>query len=163
MFCVFHSRICHGKKIYIQCHLLPLFFSPRLLRVSRALRQVYSLAILLCTEEHSNKPGVCEWVINGLYRRLGFLAVIWFGSSPTVTHGKTEKEKQIADGRRGEGGGGGAKYIRQWQSLVLYNTLNTFWWVGSVLVLLSKAFFILLRALAINNYKKPAHKNTIVQ
>jgi hypothetical protein len=38
------------------------------------------------------------WMI---YKGPGFLAIIWFGSSPTpseATHRKTEKERQLADG-----------------------------------------------------------------
>ncbi len=54
-----------------------------------------------------------HWMI---YRGPGFLAVVWFASSPSLqlawpaTHRKTEKERQLADGRGGEGGGGAKSY-----------------------------------------------------
>ncbi len=52
-----------------------------------------------------------------IYRGPGFLAVVWFGSSPTpsplsrqqarlATHRKTEKKRQLDDGRGGREGVG---------------------------------------------------------
>ncbi len=66
-----------------------------------------------------------------IYRRPGFLAVVLFGSpsSPAgkldgATQRKTEKERRLADGRRGEEG---AESIRPQESLVLYKSFNTLW------------------------------------
>ncbi len=71
---------------------------------------------------------VWYWMI---YREPGFLAVIWIGSSPNLspptvsksrpaTHRKTEKERQLADGRgRGRGWRGVESYDRKkvWSSI----------------------------------------------
>jgi hypothetical protein len=65
------------------------------------------------------------WLI---YRGLGFLAVVWCGSSPTpypplpfvsspATQRKTEKERQAADGRGGERGWERKRIIRPQESL----------------------------------------------
>ncbi len=56
------------------------------------------------------------WMI---YRGRGFLVVVWLCSS---THKKTEKERQIADGR---GRGGGSQITQRWESLVLYKSFKT--------------------------------------
>ncbi len=74
---------------------------------------------------------VWYWMI---YRGPGFLAVVWFGSSPTpspppvsksrpATHRKTKKERQFADGRRGKGWAR-SRIIRPLESLVLYKSFN---------------------------------------
>ncbi len=70
------------------------------------------------------------WMI---FRGPGFLAVVCFGSSPTpsqlsqeartATRRKSEKERQLADGRRG-GGWGRNQIIWQRESLVLYKSMN---------------------------------------
>jgi hypothetical protein len=40
-----------------------------------------------------------------IYRRPGFLAVVWFGSSPTISPSLKNCERKLADGRRGKGVG----------------------------------------------------------
>jgi hypothetical protein len=75
-----------------------------------------------------------------IYRGQGFLAFVWFCSSPPPhphspeskldppTDRKTEKERQVADGR-GEGGGWMRSQIIRWrESLALYKSFNTLWW-----------------------------------
>jgi hypothetical protein len=66
--------------------------------------------------------------IDLLYRGPGFLAVVWFGSLPPphplpAIHRKTEKERQLADGR----GVGEEPSLRRRESTVLYKLFNTLW------------------------------------
>jgi hypothetical protein len=70
----------------------------------------------------------------GIYKGPCFLAVLWFGSSPTrhpplpslpsvsTTNRKIEKERQLSD--KGQGGMGKSQNVRRQESLVLYNSLN---------------------------------------
>jgi hypothetical protein len=60
---------------------------------------------------------------------------VWFGSSPPLpprqyaypaTHRKTENERQLADGWRGEGGWARSRILCSQQSLLLNNSFNTF-------------------------------------
>ncbi len=71
-----------------------------------------------------------------IYRVPGFLAVVWFCSSPTPwpppphssaskldrRHRKTEKERQVADGK----GGWEQNHTTGW-SLILFKSFNTLW------------------------------------
>ncbi len=76
-----------------------------------------------------------------IYRGPGFLAVVRFGSSPTLlphlssvsstaTHRKTEKEKTCCQ-ERGERGGRGAESYDRKKVLVLYKSFNTLWHRGT--------------------------------
>jgi hypothetical protein len=75
-----------------------------------------------------------------LYRGPGFLAAVYFGSTPTppprlsrqkdrpATHRKTEKERQVGDGRWEGDGRGAESYDRKKAlSMVFYKPLNTLW------------------------------------
>jgi hypothetical protein len=67
-----------------------------------------------------------------IYRGRGFLAIVLFGSSLDLspsqpsearpaTHRKTEKERQLADGRERGSGGGAKSYDGEKQSMILKN------------------------------------------
>ncbi len=73
------------------------------------------------------------WII---YRGPGFLAFLWFGSSPTPSPpvskfdrrhtGRFSNKDKLLTGR-GEGWGGESKIIRRRESLVIYKSFNALW------------------------------------
>ncbi len=67
-----------------------------------------------------------------IYTGPGFLAVEWFGSTPTPSprlppHSKTEKERQIAAGREGGRRWACSRITEPQESLILYKLFNTRW------------------------------------
>ncbi len=77
-----------------------------------------------------------------LYRGPGFLAVVWYGSSPlhlTPPHPSAScpsfSDFLCVAGRaywQECGGGGRSQIIRRWESIVLHNTFNNLSWYSSM-------------------------------
>ncbi len=79
----------------------------------------YTFSDLFCTLEDI----LYVWREYWIYRELGFLAVVWFGSSPTTSYPVSRQKARPAT--HGGEGVGESQIIRWREGLVLYKSFNT--------------------------------------